>query len=80
MMYRPINTDKDSVVRAGPATTLSVPEGGNSGIESQTLTEELFDVFHFDGFEVAVDRPFRNDDNSLSLSNFTVLEGSKVDV
>ena len=52
-------------------------EGGNSGIESQTLTQELFDVFHFDGFEVAVDRAFRNNDNSLSLSSFTMLRGGK---
>jgi hypothetical protein len=53
-------------------------EGGNSCIESQTLTQEFFDVFHFDWFEVAVNRPFRNDDNSLSLSNFTMLEWRKV--
>lgn len=53
-------------------------EGGNSSIESQALTQELFDVFHFDGFEVTVDRPFGDDDNSFSLSNFTMLEGRKV--
>ena len=55
-------------------------EGGDSGIESQALSQELFDVFHFDGFEVTVDRPFRNDDNSFSLSNFTMLEGRKVEL
>lgn len=48
-------------------------EGGNPGIESQTLTQELFNIFHFDRLEVAVDRPFRNDDNSLSLSSITML-------
>jgi len=54
-----------------------VAEGGNPSIESQTFTQELLNVFHFDRVEVAVDRPLRNDDNSLSLSSFTVLEGRK---
>ena len=53
-------------------------EGGNSGVESQTFTQELFNVFHFDGFEVAVDRSFRNDNNSLPFSNFTMLEGTMI--
>ena len=52
-------------------------EGGNPGIESQTISKEIFNIFHFDRFEVAVDRPFRNDDNGLSLSSITMLEERK---
>ncbi len=52
-------------------------EGGNAGIESQTLAQEGFNVVRFDRFEVAVDRPFRNDNNSLSLSSITMLEERK---
>lgn len=52
-------------------------EGGNAGIESQTLAQEVFNVLRFDSLEVAVDRPFRNDDDSLSLSSITMLEERK---
>lgn len=52
-------------------------EGGNAGIESQTLAQEVFNVLRFDSFEIAVDRPFRNDDDSLSFSSITMLEERK---
>lgn len=49
----------------------------NSGIQTQAVGEDIFDVVGADGFEVLVDCPLCDYDNGFALACFTVLYGTQ---
>jgi hypothetical protein len=50
-----------------------VAEGGDPCVETESVDENLLDILWLDGFEVAVERAFGDDDDGLALPDGSVL-------
>jgi hypothetical protein len=68
------DTHENTVVSTGSTTSLSVSEGGNPGVQSKLVDEDVLDVVSLDRVEVLVERTLGDDDDRLSLSDLTVLD------
>jgi hypothetical protein len=69
-----LDTHENTVVSTGSTTSLSVSEGGNPGVQSKLVDEDVLDVVSLDRVEVLVERTLGDDDDRLSLSDLTVLD------
>ena len=65
---------QDTIERNRLATTLGVPKGSDTGVETEALTENVLHVLGLDGVEVDVVRALRNNDDRLALADLAVLE------
>lgn len=68
---------EDSVKRARDSSSLGVAEGGDSGVEPESVGEHVLDVVRLDRVQVPVERSLGDDDDRLSLSNLSVLSKAK---
>lgn len=68
------DTHENTVVSTGSTTSLSVSEGGNPGVQSKLVYEDVLDVVSLDRVEVLVEGTLGDDDDRLSLSDLTVLD------
>lgn len=71
--FSTLESGEDTIVSGGVSSTLSVTESRNTSVESEAVFEDFFDIVGSDRVEFAVVSSFGYDDNSLSLSFFTVL-------
>lgn len=68
------DTHENTVVSTGSTTSLRVSEGGNPGVQSKLVDEDVLDVVSLDRVEVLVEGTLGDDDDRLSLSDLTVLD------
>ena len=67
------NTDQDSVQCTGFAASLYMSKCGDSRIETQTIGQDVLDMFGTNGIQMAVMCALRHDNNGLSLPDLAVL-------
>ena len=54
---------QNSVVSAWLSTSLRVTEGGDTGVEPESVDQDVFDVFWLDRVQVSVDSALGDDDD-----------------
>jgi hypothetical protein len=64
---------EDTVNGGWLAAALGVTEGGNSGIETEAVDEDVLDVLWLDSVQVTIKGALGDDDDRLALANGTVL-------
>ena len=67
------NTDQDSVQCTRFAASLYMSKCGDSRVETQTIGQDVFDMFGTNWIQMAVMRALRYDNNGLSLPDLAVL-------